>query len=339
MQQQHVLVTGGSGYLAGFVILALLKQGHRVRSTLRTLQREAAVRATLAPHTQAMESLEFVAADLLQDAGWAQATAGVQSVLHVASPMGMGAGPVDLLRPAREGTRRVLDAAAHAGVKRVVVTSSLLAALPADARKTQLDEASWTDLNGRDINMYTQSKTLAERDAWSWAQEHPATQLTTLLPGFIQGPVLGADYSESLQVVARMLTGKVPALPRLGFCIVDVRDLADLHVQAMQAAGAAGHRFTASSDFLWMTDMARALRDSLGAGAAKVPTRTLPDFLVKAAARFNPELREVLPDLGKQRSCEALKARRLLGFAPRPAVESIVDCGRSLLDGGLLGAA
>ena len=336
MQQQQVLVTGGSGYLAGWVIVSLLQQGHRVRTTVRNLQREEEVRAAVATQVDAGDRLSFVVADLLSDLGWVEAAAGMDAIQHVASPMGVGGtGEDDLIRPAREGTQRVLDAAAKAGVKRVVLTSSLLAALPSDAKKMALDEATWTNLNGPDINQYTQSKTLAERDAWTWSQKNPGTQLTTILPGMIQGPVLSKTSSASLELVSRMLTGQIPALPRLGFSIADARDVADLHVKAMVAPVAAGHRFAASSDFLWMADIARILRDNLGANAAKVPVRKIPDFAVKAAALFNPEVKLMVPNLGKQRTCSALKAQRLLGWTPRPATESIIDCGKSLVAMGL----
>lgn len=335
-----VLVTGGSGYVGGWAIVALLQQGYRVRTTVRALSREGEVRAAIARQVDPADRLSFFAADLLKDEGWAQAADGARYILHVASPMGAGEFKgQDLIRPAREGTLRVLKAGAKAGVTRVVMTSSLVTALPTAGEGGQVptDETVWTDLSARGVNHYTQSKTLAERAAWDFVRESggPMT-LTTVLPGMIQGPVMGRDYAASLEVLARMLRGQVSRLPRLGFSTVDVRDLVDLHLLAMKTPEAAGHRFAGTSNFLWMADMARVLRERLGARAAKVPTRMAPDFLVRLAGLFDSEIGQLSGDLGRRNEFSTAKARRMLGWSARPAEESLVDGAESLLREGLV---
>jgi dihydroflavonol-4-reductase len=335
-----VLVTGGTGYVGGWTLVALLKQGYRVRTTVRALRREGEVRAAIARQVDPEDRLSFFAADLLKDEGWEQAADGADFILHVASPMGVGEfKDQDLIRPAREGTLRVLKAGAKAGVKRVVVTSSLLAALPPgrEPDRAPTDETVWTDLTGKGVNHYTHSKTLAEQAAWDFVRQSggPMT-LTTVLPGMIQGPVLGKDLGGSIEMMARMLRGEFSRLPRLGFSVVDVRDLVDLHLLAMRTPEAAGHRFAGTSDFLWMTDMARVLRERLGARAAKVPTGLAPDFLVRVGALFNPELRQLTGSLGRRNEFSTAKAERMLGWRARPAAESIVDCAESLVREGLV---
>ncbi|RKG90155.1 NAD-dependent epimerase/dehydratase family protein [Corallococcus terminator] len=342
LKDDVVLVTGGSGFLGGWTVVCLLKQGYRVRTTVRSLEREAEIRADVATQVDPGDRLSFVAANLLADEGWERAADGARYILHVASPMGIGEFKTqDLIRPAREGTLRVLKAGAKAGVERVVMTSSLQAALPpadfsADAPAS--DERVWTDLASRDATHYTQAKTLAEQDAWAFMRQGGAGAMTlsTVLPAFIQGPMLGRDISGSLEVVARMLRGELSPLPRLGFSIVDVRDLADLHLKAMTAPGAAGERFAGSGDFLWMSDMARVLREHLGGPAAKVSTRTAPDFLVRFGALFNPEIRQLMPNLGLRRTFSTAKAERMLGWRARPATEALVASAESLVRQGLV---
>ena len=339
-----VQVTGGSGYLGGWTVVSLLKQGYRVRTTLRSLEREGQVRADIARQVDPGDRLSFFAADLLADEGWDRAAQGARFILHVAAPMGVGGSgskTQDLIRPSREGTLRVLKAGAKAGVERVVMTSSLQAALPPanparDAPAT--DEALWTDLSSKDGTQYTRAKTLAEQDAWAFMRQGGAGAMTlsTVLPAIILGPVMSRDVSGSLEVVARMLRGKMPRLPRLGFSVVDVRDLVDLHLKAMTAPGAAGERFAASGDFLWLTDMARVLREHLGERASKVSTRTAPDFLVRFGALFDPEIRQLTPNLGLRREFTSAKAARMLGWRVRTAAEALVASAEGLVREGLV---
>lgn len=322
-----VLVTGGTGYLAGWTIKTLLDRGYRIRATLRDMGKAGRLRAAVGDTAQ----LEVTTADLLADAGWREAMAGVTHVLHMASPMSPIAG--DPIAPAREGTRRVLEAAHEAGVRRVVVTSSGVAAIPPDAGEVArgLDETGWTEVEDAGTNTYARAKTLAERDAWAFAAAH-GLELTTVLPGFILGPLLSREIGPSMQIVARMLGGTMPAVPRIGMSIVDVRDAAELHLRAMTAPEAAGQRLIGSGEFRWFRDIAAILRAGLGEDAARVPAQEMPDEMIRAAASSNPELRELLPSLGRERHLDHAKAARLLGWRPRPVEDTIIEGARSILD-------
>lgn len=331
---ETVLVTGGSGFIAGWCIVQLLERGYTVRTTVRDPAKEPRVRAAVAGAKAAAGSLRFAVADLNSDAGWDAAVAGCQYVLHVASPLGGGT-PGDrnsLVAPARDGTLRVLRAAAQAGVKRVVMTSAAATARPPLTTDQTSDESIWADPDDPQFDAYRVSKILAERAAWDFMnREGGTTQLTTVLPGAVFGPILAAENLGSVQIIQGMLKGKPAALPRLGFWIVDVRDLADLHIRAMTAATAAGQRFIAAGEYMWMEDIARTLRTELGEAAAKAPTRRLPDIVVRMLLPFAPKLRSLAPLLGRRFPLTSAKARQTLGFAPRPAAMTIVDCARSLL--------
>lgn len=336
---KEVLVTGGSGYLAGWIIAALLKRGAHVRTTVRSLVREDEVRAAVAAHVDPGNRLSFIEADLLKDEGWERAATGCNHVLHVASPMPVGEfARQDLVRPAREGTLRVLKAASRAGVQRVVMTSSLNAALPTDGSPNAASgEEIWTDLSDKRVSNYTRSKTLAEQDAWEYVRALGGTmELVTVLPAFIQGPLFSKDISGSLELVARLLRGEVSALPQVGFTIVDIRDLVDLHLSAHVSPAANGQRFIAASEFLWMSEIAQLLRDRFGADAAKVPTRKAPNLAVRLAARFDPSLREIASNLGHRREYSAEKARRMLGWQGRPAAKSIIEGAQSMIEARLV---
>ncbi|HET6452194.1 MAG TPA: aldehyde reductase, partial [Spirochaetia bacterium] len=287
MSAERVLVTGGSGFIGGHCILQLLAAGHEVRTTVRSLRREPEVRATLrAAGAGRLEALSFVEADLLSDAGWKEAMAGCRYVLHVASPFppGVPRHEDEVIVPAREGALRVLRAAREAGVSRVVMTSSF-AAIGYGHQKTDrpFTEEDWTDPDGRDASAYVKSKTLAERAAWDLLQrEGGALELAVVNPVGVLGPVLGPDYSTSILLVQRLMDGAVPGCPRLHFGVVDVRDVADLHLRAMTSPAARGQRFLAvAGDFLEMKEMAAILKARLGAAASRVPTRVLPDWLVR----------------------------------------------------------
>jgi dihydroflavonol-4-reductase len=335
-----VLVTGGSGYIAGYCIARLLADGWRVRTTVRSLARAEVVRAAIGAIAPGAAGIEFAAADLNADAGWAEAVAAAHYVLHVASPVPKVDPKSDdeLIRPARDGALRVLRAARDAGVKRVVMTSSISAIIYGrGAREAPFTEADWTDeANLEDTGPYDRSKTIAERAAWAWLKaEGGSLELTTVNPALVLGPVLGADFSPSLEAVKKLIDGSSPAVPRFGFSLVDVRDIAALQALAMTAPAAAGERFIGSGDFYWMKDMARILKEGLGDKARKVPTLSAPDFVVRAIAIFDPVVRARLFELGKRRVVSSEKARRALGWTTRPAAESILDAAKSLQALGL----
>jgi nucleoside-diphosphate-sugar epimerase len=335
-----VLVTGGSGYIGSWCVITLLQQGYTVRTTVRDLSREGEVRATVAKVVDPGNRLSVHAANLTRDEGWDAAAEGAEYVLHVASPLGVPVpkDPNDLIVPAREGALRAIRAAIKAGATRVVMTSSVAATSPGSKSPDgSSDETVWTDLDDRTVDAYARSKTVAERAAGDLiAASGGATSLATVNPALVLGPVLGKDFSESIQVVQRLLAGKIPGLPRLGFDIVDVRDVADLHVRAMTDPAAAGQRFIAAGQFAWMTDLAAILRARLGPEAAKVPTGKAPDFLLRLVSLFDSDLKAVTPNLGRRRDFSSVKARSLLGWAPRPMEETVLDCARSLIAAGLV---
>lgn len=330
---ETVLVTGGSGYIGGWCIVELLRRGYNVRTTVRSLAKEAAVRAAIASEVDPGDRLSVFAAELTNPAGWDEAVAGCDYVLHVASPLGTSLpdDPDELIIPAREGALNVLRASAAAGVKRVVLTSSVAAAGGVGTNDTT-DETVWTDPAGRDA--YRQSKTIAERAAWDFVAAHPGTELVTVLPSMVIGPVLTAENMGSVQLVWRLIAGKVPGNPKLGFTLVDVRDVVDLHLRAMTMPEAKGERFIAANRFLWMADISKVLRARLGSRAAKVPTRALPSFVLRFMSIFDRALRYVTPNLGRSNSFSSAKAQRVLGWRPRPVEESIVDCAESLIAKG-----
>ena len=340
-KQATVLVTGGSGFVGAHCILQLLEAGYRVQTTVRSIKREADVRAMLKTGgAEPGAALTFFPADLNADDGWSAAVAGCDYVLHVASPFPANQ-PKDedeLIIPAREGALRVLRAARDAGVKRVVLTSSFAAIAyghpPTDQPYT---EVSWTNLNGN-VTPYVKSKTLAERAAWDFiTKEGGALELSVINPVGVLGPLLGPDYSSSIQLLQRLLDGGIPRSPRVSFNLVDVRDVASLHLLAMQHPAAKGERFLATvGDCLSVQAVANILRARLGETAAKVPTAELPDWVVRLLGLVNPSLREMAPNLGVVRKASNQKARQVLGWSPRSNEEAILATAQSLLRLGLL---
>jgi nucleoside-diphosphate-sugar epimerase len=308
---------------------------------VRSLERERDVRATLkAGGAEPGTRLSFIAADLENDAGWPEAVAGCDYVLHVASPFpaNIPRHEDELIVPARDGALRVLRASRDAGVKRVVLTSSFAAIGYGHAPRTApFDESSWTDLNSDGVAAYVKSKTLAERAAWEFvAGEGGGLELAVVNPVAVFGPVLGPDYSTSILLLRRMLDGSMPACPRLYFGVVDVRDVADLHIRAMTSPAAKGERFLAvAGACMSMLDMAKVLKAGMGASANRVPTLQLPNWVVRIAAMRNPVVKQILPELGKIKNSSNAKAKRLLGWAPRSNEESILAAAESLARLGL----
>lgn len=338
-----VLVTGGSGYVASFCIGQLLNEGWTVRTTVRNLSREPEVRAAIARLSPHGDRLHFFAADLNADAGWREAVGGCQRVMHVASPLPLANPENDdeLVRPARDGTLRVLRAARDAGVTRVVVTSSTAAVAYGHGGRAQpFTEADWSDPADRsDSSAYERSKMIAERAAWDWLKaEGGALEMVTICPGAVLGPVLGRDFSASIDIVRKLLDGSLPGLPKFGWPLVDVRDLADLHVRALTAPMAAGKRYIGANAFLWIGEIAAVLRRDLPGAGARVPRRNLPNWLVRLGARFDPVVRERLFELDKLRPVSADRARHELGWMPRSNEAAILDTARSLIAEGLVKA-
>jgi dihydroflavonol-4-reductase len=333
----RVLVTGGTGFIAGWCIAQLLVASHEVVATVRVPERERDVRAATGAHVDASTRLEFATVDLSSDEGWDDAMAGCEYVLHLASPLTVdGEEPDTLLAVARDGTLRVLAAAERAGVSRVVLTSSCAAATPHSSQPSGIvDETCWTDADEPGLSPYRRAKTLAERAAWDYlARGGCNVELTTVLPAAVFGPALTKSSIGSLQVIASLLDGSAIAIPRLGFEVVDVRDVAAAHLLAMTATDAAGERFIVSGELLWFGDVAEILRAQLGPDASRVPTERLTDEAFRAVAEVSPELATLLPLLGRDLQHSAAKARRILGWRPRPAIETINDSGRCLVSFG-----
>jgi nucleoside-diphosphate-sugar epimerase len=342
MNGELVLVTGGSGFIGSHCILQLLDAGYRVRTTVRSLNRETAVREMLRlGGAEPGHHLSFVSADLKKNAGWLEAVAGCKYVLHVASPFPptIPRHEDELIVPAREGTLRVLRASRDAGVKRVVVTSSF-AAIGYGHRSPPavFDETSWTNPDGDGVTPYAKSKTLAERAAWNFITSEGADlELAVVNPVGVFGPVLGPDYSTSILFIQRLMDGAVPGCPRFQFGVVDVRDVADLHLRAMTDPSARGERFLAvAGDFMSVLEIAKVLKNGMGVAARKVPTRQLPNWMVHIAAMLDPAVKQILPELGKTKNATSERARRVLGWSPRSNDDSVLATAESLIRLGLL---
>lgn len=344
LEHTPVLVTGGSGFIAGHCILELLEQGYSVRATVRSLDRESIVRSALQDAGAAHPGrLSFTAADLNSDSGWAEAASDVRFVLHVASPVRHGhvRDENEVIAPAREGTLRVLRAARDAGVKRVVLTSAFHAVSWGQPRRSHaFTERDWTDVDGPGVDAYGKSKTLAERAGWDFVSGDAGTmELTTMLPVAVMGPVLGKEITGSNHLIQLMLAGRMRALPDLHVPIVDVRDVAKAHVQAMTNPRAAGERFLLSSGrALSMKEIASTLRAEFGDAAGKVSMRSAPNILLRAASFFNPSIRGILPDLGYAKKTSHEKAASMLDWTPRDSTEAIAAAAESMIRRGLIDA-
>ena len=337
MPDQLVLVTGGSGFIGSHCIKRLHEDGFRVRTTVRSLSREPEVRDMVGDGP-----LEVAAADLTSDDGWADAVAGCEYVLHVASPFPLGQPKHEdeLIVPARDGALRVLRAAREGGVRRVVMTSSFAAIGYGHGHPdTVFDETTWTDVDGPGVSAYAKSKTIAERAAWDFVQgEGAPLELAVVNPVAVLGPLLGPDASTSIELIKRLIDGSMPGTPKVAYGLVDVRDVADLHVRAMTAPEAAGERFLAiGEDFRWISEIGGWLREDLPAERAKkIPKRELPNLLVRVASRFDGSLRQLTPELGFRKRATNEKARRLLGWTPRTDREAALASAESLVALGLV---
>jgi nucleoside-diphosphate-sugar epimerase len=340
----RVLVTGGSGFIGSHAVLQLLEAGHEVRTTVRRPDREGKVRALLREGGIEPDGrLTFVVADLESDAGWSEAVEGCEHVLHIASPFPASVPEHEdaLIVPARDGALRVLRAARDGGVRRVVLTSSFAAVgYGHPPRDVPFDETSWTNLDGRAVSPYVKSKALAERAAWDFVDaDGGGLELSVVNPLGVFGPVLGPDYSTSIVLIQRLMDGAMPGCPRLWFGVVDVRDVVDLHLRAMTRPEASGERFLAvSGPSMSILEMAQTLRARLGEAAKRAPTRELPNWLVRLIGVFDPQVRSILPELGREKHATNEKARSLLGWDPRSREDAIVVTAESLIRLGLVKA-
>ena len=337
MTAKTILVTGISGFIAKHCALELMKHGYRVRGTLRSLSSQDKVRDTLARHVDVM-GLDFAEADLMSDAGWEGAVRGVDGVLHLASPFPIAEpkDPDELIRPAVDGTLRVLAAAMAQGVPRFVHTSSTAAIYGGQPADKVLTEDDWTILDAPHVGAYVRSKTMAEKAARGHvAASTSAMHYSTVNPGFVLGPVLDQDYGSSAAAIAMFLKGKYPGCPKLSFAVVDVRDIAKMHRLALETSEPSGGRYLGVSETAWFIDMMRPIKAKLGNRARKVPGFELPSVAVRFISLFDPEARGILPELGLFRRFDNSRTRKALGMDFIPVTESAPAMAKSLLDVGM----
>lgn len=335
-----ILVTGGTGYIGGEVIGLLLERGHMVHTTLRSMAKsEASLRGRW---PGAADRLKLFEAELMSDAGWAEANAGCDAVAHIASPLPVSV-PKDeneLVVPAREGTLRALRFAHEAGIRHFVQTSSNAAiSYGHSGAKTLFDERDWTNVDAPGVQPYIKSKTIAERAARDWvAANAPEMAFCSVNPVLVLGPVASGDFSASVEVVKRMLTGAIPLIPNVGFCVVDVRDVAMLHVLALEADPETirDERFAASTEFYWMADVARVLRDHLGEDARKVPKRMMPDFVLRIMGLISRDIAQLTGEIGTRRVISGQRAKDVLGWTTLPTEKTVIDTARSLIAQGIV---
>ncbi|NYF20131.1 nucleoside-diphosphate-sugar epimerase [Xanthomonas sp. JAI131] len=334
--QECVLVTDGFGYLGRWIVVALLRDGYRVRAAVADPRWEAEIRGAIALHANAAGRFDIVAADVQCDAGWERAIAGCAFVLHNAAPLVAGTPRrTELAQRAQQATWRVLHAADRAGVQRVVMTAPALAALPPCGAMRRADESCWTRMETVRLDARTQMRILAERDAWAFVERHRSRmQLTTLLAGSVHGPLLGADTPASAQLLACLLNGRVRRLPRLGFDVADARDLAALHLRAMRHPDAADQRFLAVGEHMQVDEIVTLLRARFPQYAARMPTRVASGLSACLDRLFDTGVQRLAPELCRCRDYDTSKATRVLGWSPRPARDSLIDAARSLILAG-----
>ena len=340
-----VLVTGATGFIGSWCIIELLQRGYRVRGTLRDLSRAPTLSRAIAQQLESAEAesqlsqLTFCEASLTESAGWQEALNGVDAVLHVASPVPIvrPRDPQEVIGPAVQGTMHLLQAAQSAGVTRVVMTSSVAAVSgTGGSLERRFDATHWSDPQSPQLSPYAASKTLAEQAAWEFCQQHPEMQLTTINPALVLGPAIEADYGSSLETLVKLLKGHLPLVPRLGFEIVDVRDVAALHRIALEQPSAVSQRLLCAAGFRWFVDISKQLAEVVPADyRSKLPRRELPDFLVRFAAIFVKELQDFLVNIGKTTHYDCDPAREL-GWSPRSPEEAARSGAHSLIKFGIV---
>lgn len=333
MANKRILVTGASGFVGKWCVVKLLEKGYRVRGTVRTDAKAAQVRETVAREVGADKAanLELVKADILDDRGWPEAMAGVDAVMHVATAIRADE-PRDqsvVIRPAVEGTARVLKFALQAGIRRVILTSSIATVgyghghsrgrkVYDETYFTQFETMRWTWA-------YCIGKTTAERAAWEFAKAN-GMELTTIHPGAIIGPALDDDASISIMMVTGLLDGSTPALPSNGFSIIDVRDVADMHVAALEKPEAIGQRYLATAEYVPFPRVADMVREMYP--NHRVTSRTVPDWLMRVMAYFGGPIRQIINDIGNEKVYDGSKGENLMGrkyFGTRDTIRATAE--------------
>lgn len=336
---QTILVTGASGFVGTHCIVQLVEKGYHVRGTLRNMSRADSIRQIISENTTREFQLDFVQADLTNDDGWDEAVKGCDAIFHVASPV-----PVqlpkhedELIIPAREGTIRVLKAARKAGVKRVILTSSVAAICYGHEKgRTSFTETDWSNPDGDNLTPYIKSKVLAEKAAWDFVEQEGGINLSTINPGGILGPVLEKDYGSSAEIVKKMMDGEFPGYPNIGFPLVDVRDVASMHVAALENNDAIGERFICSNKYVWFSEVGQVLRQNFPEYSKKLPKRNLPDWLIRIFALLDKETKSVLNELSFRKDVSFDKAQKVLNWHPKSNEEAIKATAESLIKFGIV---
>ena len=338
MTSKTILITGVTGYIARHIALQALEAGERVIGSTRDLSREAALRDALRANLSdpaKLDNLRLMALDNTDDTGWAEAFDGVEALIHTASPVPVRQpdDPEEVIRPAVDGALRAAKAAYAAGLRRMVMTSSIAAVTSCPIRPGHQahDEQDWSDLTRPGLSPYLASKTLAERAVWDWqAAEAPEMRVTMINPAVVIGPPVGPEIGASVYILRRLMQGKDAFLPRLGYPLVDVRDVAAMHLRALERPEAEGERFIASNKFYWHGQIARDL--SAAFPARHIPTRVMPDWVFRLLARFVKPLRGLVPLLGTREEVDGSKATRVLGIQYRDTDATIRETAQALID-------
>ena len=338
---KKVLITGVTGFIGSHIAIKLLNSGYSVRGTMRNLERRKSILRIISAHTQNTDRLDFAKGELTIPEDWDSAMEGIDYVMHVASPLpfDLKKDASDLIIPAREGTLNVLNAAKKHNVKRVVLTSSIAAIGHGHKNKVNtFTEEDWTNLNDRtDTRPYIQSKTIAETEAWKFVNRTDVNlELVVINPGYVFGPLLEKDYSDSGEIIRKLLAGEVPGLPKISFPVVDVRDVADMHQLALETGNAAGNRFICVNASSTYQDIAQTLKDAFPEYGKKIKTFVLPDFFMRFYSLFDKDTRVITVELGHKRSYDNSKAVKMFNWKPRTNKEAIQSMGETMIKYGVV---
>ena len=334
---ETVLVTGGTGFIGLHCLQQLLDKGYKVRTTIRSESRKQEVMDAMKKHSSNCENLEFFIADLLNDDGWKEAVEGSKYVLHVASPFFLGEPENEdvFIKPAVEGTLRVLKACADAGVEKVVLTSSFAAVGYGHPREKEVyTEEDWSSVDG-EISPYAKSKTLAEKAAWEFVEsleESKKFELTVINPVAVTGPMLTNDIGSSNDFLLKLISGSMPACPKIHMGYIDVRDVAKAHIFSMTEEKTNGERIIVSENEMFFAEVGKTLNE---AGFKKSPTKEMPNFLVKIMSLFVGELKTLLSALNRKGDIDKTKAKSFFNWDYISTEQSVTETARQLQDMGL----
>jgi len=334
---ETVLVTGGTGFIGLHCLQQLLDKGYKVRTTLRSESRKQEVMEAMKKHSSNCENLEFFIADLLNDDGWKEAVEGSKYVLHVASPFFLGEPENEdvFIKPAVEGTLRVLKACADSDVQKVVLTSSFAAVGYGHSREKEVyTEEDWSSVDG-EISPYAKSKTLAEKAAWEFVEnleESKKFELTVINPVAVTGPMLTSDIGSSNDFLLKLISGSMPACPKIHMGYIDVRDVAKAHIFSMTEEKTNGERIIVSENEMFFAEVGKTLNE---AGFKKSPTKEMPNFLVKIMSLFVGELKTLLSALNRKGDIDKTKAKSFFNWDYISTEQSVTETAQQLQDMGL----